>query len=134
LVLRNRGKTTGGTNYSNLIHAILSGISKLSQVSGIPEDGELYRGIGDMHLPACFYEEDDTGVRGGVERGMLSTTTDKKVAIFYLAGWKLPTIFSIQVGAVSKGASLSHLSQFPMKEEVLSRPARSLRWWAFQGW
>ncbi len=66
-----------------------------------------------------LHEEDDTGVRGGVERGMLSTTTHKKVAIFYLAGRKLPTIFSIQVGAVSKGASLSHLSQFPMEEEVL---------------
>jgi hypothetical protein len=126
LVLRNKGKTTGGTSYSNLIHAILSGISKLSQVSCIPEDRELYRGIGDMHLPACFYEEDDTGVRGGVERGMLSTTTDKEVAIFYIAGRKLPTIFSIQVGAVSKGASLSHLSQFSMEEEVLMPPGSFL--------
>ena len=48
-VLRNKGMTTGGTNYSNLIHAIVSGTSKLSQVSGIPEDRELYRGIGDTH-------------------------------------------------------------------------------------
>ena len=38
-----------------------------------------------------LHEEDDTGVRGGVERGMLSTTTHKKVAIFYLAGRKLPS-------------------------------------------
>jgi len=125
-VLRNKGMTTGGTNYSNLIHAIVSGTSKLSQVSGIPEDRELYRGIGDTHMPAGFYEEDDTGVRGGVERGMLSMTTDKKVAIFYTAGRKLPTIFSIKVGAVSKGASLNHLSQFPAEEEVLMPPGSFL--------
>ena len=102
-VLRNKGKTSGGTNYSscstrttvsnysNLIHAIVSGLSKLSQVSGIPEHRELYHGVGDMHLPARFYEEHDTGARGGVGRGMLSTTTDKKVATFYIAGRKLPS-------------------------------------------
>ena len=97
-VLRNKGKTSGGTNYSscstrtkvsnysNLIYAIVSGLSKLSQVSGIPEHRELYHGVGDMHLPARFYEEHDTGARGGVGRGMLSTTTDKKVATFTLRG------------------------------------------------
>ena len=145
-VLRNTGKTSGGTNYSscstrttvsnssNLIHAILSGLSKLSQVSGIPEDRESYRGVGDMHLPARFYEEDDTGVRGGAESGMLSTSTDKKVAIFYIAGRNRLHSSASKWRAVSKGPLLCHFSQFPMEEEVLMPPGSFLRWLAFPGW
>ena len=40
------------------------------------------------------------------------------VCLQYIAGCEMPTIFRIQVSAVSKGASLSHLSQFPGEEEV----------------
>ena len=38
----------------------------------------------------------------------------------------MATIFSIQVSAVSKGASISHLSQFPGEEEVLMPPGSFL--------
>jgi hypothetical protein len=110
-VLRNKGKTKGANNYSNVIHAILSGISKLSQVSGIPDNRTLFRGTGGMRLPNCFYVEDETGVRGGVERALLSTTTARAVAMHYIDGRDLPTVCCIQVSAVSKGASLSHISQ-----------------------
>ena len=125
-VLRNKCKTEGGNNYSNVIHAILSGISKLSQVSGIPEDRTLFRGVGGMKLPDCFYVEDETGVRGGVERALLSTTTEPAVAMHYIDGRDLPTVFSIQVSAVSRGASLSHISQFPGEDEVLMPPGSFL--------
>ena len=80
-VLRNKGKTEGN-NYSNVIHAILSGIAKLSQVSGIPAGRRVYRGVGGMRLPACFYVPNDKGVLGGAERAFMSTTTNRDVAIY----------------------------------------------------
>ena len=80
-VLRNKGKTEGN-NYSNVIHAILSGIAKLSQVSGIPAGRRVYRGVGGMRLPACFYVRNDKGVLGGAERAFMSTTTNRDVAIY----------------------------------------------------
>ena len=46
----------------------------------------LFRGIGGMKLPDCFYVEDETGVRGGVERVLLSTTTQPAVAMHYMDG------------------------------------------------
>jgi hypothetical protein len=79
-----------------------------------------------MKLPDCFYVEDETGVRGGVERALLSTTTEPAVAMHYIDGRDLPTVFSIQVSAVSKGASLSHISQFPGEDEVLMPPGSFL--------
>ena len=39
-----------------------------------------------MKLPDCFYVEDETGVRGGVERVLLSTTTQPAVAMHYMDG------------------------------------------------
>ena len=80
-VLRNKGKTEGN-NYSNVIHAILSGIAKLSQVSGSPAGRRVYRGVGGMRLPACFYVPNDKGVLGGAERAFMSTTTNRDVAIY----------------------------------------------------
>ena len=125
-VLRNKGKTKGGNNYSNVIHAIVSGITKLSQVSGIPDNRTLFRGTGGMRLSDGFYVEDETGVRGGVERALLSTTTARAVAMHYIDGRDLPTVCCIQVSAVSKGASLSHISQFPGEDEVLMPPGSFL--------
>ena len=125
-VLRNKGKTKGGNNYSNVIHAIVSGITKLSQVSGIPDNRILFRGTGGMRFSDCFYVEDETGVRGGVERAFLSTTTARAVAMHYIDGRDLPTVCCIQVSAVSKGASLSHISQFPGEDEVLMPPGSFL--------
>ena len=63
---------------------------------------------------------------GGTERAFMSTTTSRDVAMIYIAGREMATIFSIQVSAVSKGASISHLSQFPGEEEVLMPPGSFL--------
>ena len=75
-----------------------------------------------MVLPECFREKDQNGVMGGVERAFMSTTTDKRVALSYIAGRQVPTVFSIQVSAVNMGAGVSHLSQFPAEEEILMAP------------
>ena len=44
--------------------------------------------------------------------------THQNTRVQYIAGRDMATIFSIEVSAVSKGAALSHLSQFPGEDEV----------------
>ena len=44
--------------------------------------------------------------------------THEHTRVQYIAGRDMATIFSIEVSAVSKGAALSHLSQFPGEDEV----------------
>ena len=104
----------------------VSAQANLSTVSAIPPGRKVYRGIGDMVLPKCFRVRDKNGVLGGVERAFMSTTTNKRVALFYIAGRKVPTVFTIQVGAANMGAGLSYLSQFPQEEEVLMPPGSHL--------
>ena len=57
-----------------------------------------------------------------MERSFLSTTTGRDVAIQYLGDGALPMIFSIECGAVDKGACVSWLSQYPEEDEVLMPP------------
>ena len=127
-VLRSASRSKEDNNYGNVIHAIVSGISKLAKVSGIPEGRMVYCGVGGMRLPKRFYEEDETGARGGVERAFRSTTTAREVAINYACacGREMATLFCIQVDAVNKGACISHVSQFPEEEEVLMPPGSYL--------
>ena len=66
--------------YTTTIHGLNSGIIKLSPLSAaVP----VYRGISGASLPTAFFEPDSDGVRGIVEPGFTSTTTDRKVAEFY---------------------------------------------------
>eukprot|EP00960_Hanusia_phi_P029553 748018-Hanusia_phi.AAC.1 len=57
-----------GNRYVTTLHAIVSGIRKLAQVEKIPEGRCVYRGLGGMLLPKCFYEKDESGCMGGVEK------------------------------------------------------------------
>mmetsp|Transcript_12384 Transcript_12384/g.25472 ORF Transcript_12384/g.25472 Transcript_12384/m.25472 type:complete len:514 (+) Transcript_12384:1739-3280(+) len=52
----------------------------------------------------------------------LSTTTDRHVAAGYAADGALPTVITLQVGAIDKGAALGFLSQFPLEDEILMPP------------
>jgi len=51
----------------------------------------------------------------------MSTTLDRGVAVQY-AGEKTPTLFTIEIGAVDRGASLQTLSQYPLENEILFPP------------
>jgi hypothetical protein len=51
----------------------------------------------------------------------MSTTLDRGVAVQY-AGKVTPTLFTIEIGAVDRGASLQILSQYPEEEEILFPP------------
>ena len=75
------GKDTNGpcscyNTYPTTINAILSGLRKLMWVAPLPKDRLVYRGLGGMNLPARFFEQDEYGVRGGTEFGMMSTTVE----------------------------------------------------------
>ena len=70
----------------------------------------------------------EMGVRGGIEYGFSSTTTDKSQALSYATGGgggkqgEAMTIFEMQMGMVDRGADLTWLSQYPHEREVLLPP------------
>jgi len=115
--------------YSNVIHASCSGLTKLSTVASIPDWRTVYRGFGGMHMPSELAYEDANGAKGVCERGFLSTTTDMEVATSYVGKKEMPTIFSIECGAVDKGACISWLSQYPRMMRCRCRRAPIWRSW-----
>ena len=78
----------------------------------------LYRGwTGAWTLPVeSFFEADAMGVRGGVEYGFSSTTTEREQAM-YNADGKASTILELEMGLVDRGADVSWLSQYPHEKE-----------------
>ena len=81
-----------------------------------------------MILPEQFWTTDrSNGFRGAVELGMMSTTTDRKVAIQYSGrNKKRGTIFEIEAGRIDIGADLKILSQYPGESEYLLPPLSCL--------
>jgi hypothetical protein len=62
-----------GNRYETSLFVIASGITKLSKVTGIPENRRLYRGLGGMILPRQFwdqFEECQVTVRIEIERSV----------------------------------------------------------------
>ena len=113
--------------YVTTIHAVVSAIIKLSRTWKIPYDRKVYRGLGGMLLPQEFWKEDPFGCRGGVEFGIMSTTTTREVAIQYSGVEKgRPTIFEIEVGQVDRGAPLRWVSQYPGEDEIVMPPLSNL--------
>ena len=116
-----------GNRYTTTLHCIVSGIIKLSQVTNLPEERKVYRGLGGMMLPEKFWKPDSFGCCGGVEYGFMSTTPDRKVAIMYAGKTgQLRTVFEIDVGQIDRGASISWLSQYPHEDEFLMPPLSNL--------
>ena len=62
-------------------------------------------------LPPSFWNPDEAGVLGGVEAAFMSTTTAKEEAMHYARRAKGRVLFELQQGMVSRGASISWLSQ-----------------------
>ena len=67
------------------------------------------RGTTGGRLPRQFWEADATGVKGGVEFGFLSTTTNCEVAMQYASG-TAGTLLEIEMGMIDKGADVSWVS------------------------
>jgi len=114
-----------GNDYPTSIHATNSCVLKLSKLT---KAGKVWRGIKDAKLPKEFWVPNEMGVRGGIEYGFSSTTTDKSQALAYASGGgtgkagEAMTIFEMQMGMVDRGADLTWLSQYPFEREVLLPP------------
>ena len=67
--------------YETTIFCIISGLIKLSKLSPIPPGRRLYRGLGGIKLPDCFWKEG--AFQGGVELGLMSTTANRAIALQY---------------------------------------------------
>jgi hypothetical protein len=66
-------------------------------------------------------------VRGGIELGFMSTTTDRKVALEYAKSEDTPSVvFEMQMGMIDRGAPLQWCSQFPSEAEILFAPLTGL--------
>eukprot|EP00966_Prymnesium_polylepis_P086075 1991994-Prymnesium_polylepis.1 len=109
------------------IHVINSAIVKLARQQPACE---VYRGVKGGFFPEAFWTANKHGVMGGVELGMMSTTTDRAVAMSFAktsdASGKCSMVFQIRMGMVDCGADVSFLSQFPGESEILFGPLTGL--------
>ena len=83
-----------------------------------------------MQLPKAFTELNQDNVRGGVEYGFMSTTTDKEVALTFAKDGDRKTSSTLVVanmGMVDRGAPVKWCSQFPDQEEILFAPLTGLQ-------
>jgi Ran GTPase-activating protein (RanGAP) involved in mRNA processing and transport len=115
-----------GKQYITTIHAIVSGIIKLSSIMKLPLDRKVYRGLSGVELPEEFWHADKYGAKGGVEMGIMSTTRSMGVAVQYSSYGQVPTVFEIEIGQVDRGAELRWISQFPGEDEVVMPPLSNL--------
>ena len=108
--------------YTTTLHAINSAIIKLGKLT---KAIKVYRGIAGMKLPSEFWIPNEFGVRGGVEKAFMSTTTEQAVAMGYASGGRgakqasVGIVIEVQQGMVNRGADISRLSQYPHEREIL---------------
>ena len=115
-----------GNEYALTLHTLNSALLKLGRVQRAEK---VYRAVVGGALPAEFSRPDAAGVRGGVELGFLSATTEFDVALSYASAGRAGaqcTLLEIEQGMVDRGASLSWLSQYPHEGEVAFPPLTAL--------
>ena len=107
------------------LHAINSGIIKLSKQTPATT---VYRGVAGGVLPDQFWTANEHGVMGGIELALMSTTTDRNVAVGYMqqTDKEAKMLFEIRMGMIDRGADVSLLSQFPTEKEILFAPLTGL--------
>ena len=118
-----------GNMFSTTIHCLVSGVTKISRVTRLSEGLLLYRGFGGLALPDQFYKAPESGYKGFVEWGFMSTTSDKAVAMEYTGvtkGKLFPTLLQVRPAAVDHGGDISEYSQFPGEREYLWNPCSLL--------
>ena len=113
-----------GNRYATSIHAVTSCVLKLAKVTAACK---VYRGLKDAQLPDAFFTPNQYGVRGGIEYGFSSTTTDREQALHYAGAsgndaLSASTVLEMQMGMVDRGADLAWLSQYPHEREILFPP------------
>jgi Leucine-rich repeat (LRR) protein len=110
--------------FRTTLHVLNSAIIKLSRTQRAEK---VYRGTKGGCLPPQFWEPNEQNVRGGIELGFMSTTTERKVAMSYAKAEIKPSIvFEMQMGMIDRGAPLQWCSQFPNEAEILFAPLTGL--------
>ena len=97
-----------GNRYVGTLHAINRLLLKLGKIKSAVK---LYRGISGMRLPDKFFHEDEHGLRGGIEFGFMSATSDQSVAMTYASNKDPSLVYEIDQGMLDRGASLQWFSQ-----------------------
>jgi len=108
--------------FSTTLNVINSGQIKISRTTTACK---VYRGVKGK-LPKQFFETNVFGVRGGIEKGFMSTSEDRDVAVSYMGASGTRVLFEIQMGMIDKGADISFLSQYPAEKEILFAPLTGL--------
>ena len=111
--------------FPTTICVLVSAIQKLARVMVLEPGTMLYRGIdGNMEFPSHCFVPDETGCRGMMEFGFMSTTADINTAFSYsnVGDSKAPKAIAIEVGSVDRGADISQYSQYAGEREVLWNP------------
>ena len=112
----------GRNRFTTTLHVMNSGVLKMSRLQPAMK---VFRGISRMKLPKAFTEPDEDNVRGGVEYGFMSTTTDEAVALTFAKDSDKETASTLvvaEMGMVDRGACLTWLSQYPHEREILFGP------------
>jgi hypothetical protein len=66
--------------FATTIAVLVSAVQKIARAMKLPEGLRLFRGLGGvMDLPKEFFTADARGVKGFVEWGFMSTTSDEQV-------------------------------------------------------
>ncbi len=100
---------TPNNTLSTTLYCISSSLIKISRKTELPTGGKVYRGFGSMTLPSNFWvPTGNPAWKGGVERAIMSTTTEKEVAVFYSSG--KGTVAEISVGRIQLGGEMSWIS------------------------
>ena len=96
----------GADMYATTIHAINSCVIKLSKLA---KAEKVYRGLSGGTLPKEFWQPNEHGVKGGIEYGFSSTTTDRDKAVHFAKAGNADsdlttcgTIFEMQMGYVPR--------------------------------
>jgi ankyrin repeat protein len=116
----------GGNLYATTIFVLVSAVQKVSRCTRIPEGTLLYRGLGGLiDLPDKFHAADEKGRSGYLDWGMMSTSSDRNVALGY-SGVKQrrprAMVMVIEATSVDRGADISEFSQYPEEKEFLWVP------------
>eukprot|EP01043_Picozoa_sp_COSAG02_P018544 COSAG02_NODE_868_length_16360_cov_12.608204_7_plen_1171_part_00 len=112
--------------FTTTLHVLNSGVLKLAKLQPAIE---VYRGISGMKLPKAFTNKNKRNVRGGVEYGFMSTTTDENVAMSFAKNGDATTASTLVVasmGMIDCGATLDWLSQYPHEREILLPPLTAM--------
>ena len=80
--------------YTTTIHSINSYILKAAKLT---KAAKIWRGFAGGVLPKSFWEADEDGIKGGIEYGFSSTTTQRKQAVHYSQG-KASLILEMRMG------------------------------------